>query len=127
MNMKYVIGAMVCVGIGAGVAYYICTKDDKDKVVARDEEKQSEHENNEKQSYYEQDASEASEDMIVNAAENFQDNRADAVDSIKNRHEKAAEQMRESLNNIINTDNVFETENTATLNSMLDDIDNLMD
>ena len=35
--------------------------------------------------------------------------------------------MRKSLYNILSTDTVVETENTETLNNMMNDIDNLMD
>lgn len=127
MNMKYVIGAIVCGAIGAGVAYYICTKDDKAVSGDNDNKKSSDYVENKNQSCYNQDTSGDLEDVIVNAAENYQNNRTDAVDSIKIRHEKAAEQMRESLNNIINTDSGLVTENTEILNKMLDDIDNLLD
>ena len=113
MKMKYVEIFILGFVLGAGavaVIYYLYTKVQK-KNFKNDKKEECG----------------ASENSFSGTMHEFEEDYHNVSKNIKTRHEEAAKQMRESLSNIVNTDCVEETENTAALNNILNDIGNLMD
>lgn len=132
MSIKYLVvaGVVICVVVIADAAYYLYAQSKNNsgesKWDSKNDGKSPNLEDVEKvvsnKNLYDN-----LDDAIAAAAEEYSDNCGKAVDNIKNRHEEAAGQMRESLSNILNEDSDIHTENTDTINSMMDQIDNLMD
>jgi hypothetical protein len=118
MDGKIIIGILALVGIGLG-AYYLATKSNTG--VEKDDN------NAPQKSDVVSKPNNSVKDVVEEAAEEFKENKAGAAETIKTRHEAAAAEMKKSLENILDDSPVEQTENTDTLNEMMDDIDKLMD
>lgn len=123
MKMKYLIGAVCIIAVGAGIAY-LCLKrnnqNDGNQVGSgydKDHDIKNSHSEELKSSF---------EDTVA-ADRALQAEKQDAVKDIVERHSFAAEEMRKSLENITNEESVEETQNTEELDSILDDMDKLME
>lgn len=112
MKMKYVLCGAIVLAVGVGIAYVLHHKNDKE--IIRDVDNQSEP-----------DLTKVQNDIIVAEQETAKE-RAETINAISDRHKEATKIMKESLENIVSTDNLVETENTETLDSIMDDIDKLM-
>lgn len=119
MNGKLIVGILALAGIGACICYYFC----KRKPTKRTPQNQ----NTENLPKSVITSSDKAADIVENAKEKFFEDKRDAAVSIKKRHEEAANEMKDALNHIFDNESVAETENTGTLNEMLDDFDKLMD
>ncbi len=64
-------------------------------------------------------------ELIVATANNMGKAKVDAYDSMKQRHQAAAESIKESVESIMNNDADIEGKNDEALNDLLDDINNL--
>ena len=118
MNGKITIGILALAGIGLG-AYYLATKNSTGADKAENQEPQK--------SNLEFKPNSSIKDVVEEAAEEFKENKSDVAETIKARHEAVAAEMKKSLENILDDSPVEQTENTDTLNEMMDDIDKLMD
>lgn len=118
MNGKIIIGILALAGVGLG-AYYLATKSNTGAVKTDN--------NSHKKSDVVSKPNNSVKDVVEEAAEEFKENKAGAAETIKTRHEAAAAEMKKSLENILDDSPVEQTENTDTLNEMMDDIDKLMD
>lgn len=125
MKMKYIVGALVIVAVGAGV-YYLCKKNNhEDSDITRDEkvskdEKLTEPINNKNVS---------SEDSIEKEIVLTEEKKAEMQESIMARHQETAIQMESSLKNILDetpSENVI-SENDDDLTEMDDALDKLLD
>ena len=63
--------------------------------------------------------------MIVATANNMGKAKVDAYDIMKQRHQAAAESIKESVESIMNNDADIAGKNDEALNDLLDDINNL--
>lgn len=119
MNGKLIVGILALAGIGACIYYFICRRKPKESAPQ-----------NQKTDYLPKavvSSSEKAADTLDDAKEKLAEEKRDAAMSIQKRHEEAAKEMKESLNHIIDDTPISETENTETLNEMMDDLDKLMD
>ena len=64
-------------------------------------------------------------ELIVATANNMGKAKVDAYDSMKQRHQAAAESIKDSVESIMNNDADIEGKNDEALNDLLDDINNL--
>ena len=64
-------------------------------------------------------------ELIVATANNMGKAKVDAYDSMKQRHQAAAESIKESVESIMNNDAAIAGKNDEALNDLLDDINNL--
>lgn len=64
-------------------------------------------------------------ELIVATANNMGKAKVDAYDSMKQRHQAAAESIKESVESIMNNDADIAGKNDEALNDLLDDINNL--
>lgn len=64
-------------------------------------------------------------ELIVATANNMGKAKVDAYDSMKQRHQAAADSIKESVESIMNNDADIEGKNDEALNDLLDDINNL--
>lgn len=125
MKMKYIVGALVIVAVGAGV-YYICKKsEDKENDTACDA-KVSENDNISEPIAVNKDTS---EDIIEKEIIITEEKKAEMQESIVARHQEAAIQMENSLKNILDESSLGDvaSENDDDLTEMDDALDKLFD
>lgn len=120
MNGKMIVGILALVGIIVGVVCFFSKNKSKNKGGTNQSVQDSVVERG--LSFNSGDRSNV--DM---AKEKLAEEKANLAEDIKTRHEEAANEMKESLNHIFDEEPVAETENTETLNEMMDDLDKLMD
>lgn len=119
MNGKVIICVLALAGIGVCVFYFVF----KSKSKKRDSQ-------NEKDDYLSKTVRPATEkvnDDIEKAREKLAKEKRDVAMSMQKRHEDASKEMKQSLNKIIDDTLIDKTENTETLNDIMDDLDKLLD
>lgn len=119
MNGKMIVGILAFVGGVWGIIYFFSKSKSKDEMTI-----------NKKSNGFSEPRSSSMDrvntDNVDFAKEKLTEEKADLAKNIKTRHEEAASEMKESLNRICNDAPVDSTENTETLNEMMDDLDKLM-
>lgn len=118
--MKYLLCIAIGAAAAAGVYLYFNRKKDNENVSAT---------KNGADNMLDDDNKEVTNSFVSvsDASLKLNEDKADVVEEIKSRHESAATEMREALNNIVSESNDIRTENTDELNEMLSDLDKLMD
>ncbi len=122
MKMKFIIGAVCIIAVGAGIAY-LCLKNNKqnDGKIVDDYDKDNDIKS------APSDVLKADFEETVVADRTLQAEKQDVSRDIIERHSLAAEEMRKSLENITNEESVEKTQNTEGLENILDDMDKLME
>lgn len=120
MNGKMIVGILALVGVVLGIAYFFSKRKSKDEMKSY---QKTDDFNEPRRS----SLNRINTDNVDFAKEKLAEEKANLAEDIKTRHEEAANEMKESLNHIFDEELVAETENTETLNEMMDDLDKLMD
>lgn len=123
MKMRYIIGALVIVAVGAGV-YYLCKKNkNENSDIVRDEKVSKDEKTTDNNTNV------PSEDSIEKEIALTEEKKAEMQEAIMARHQEAAIQMESSLKNILDetpSEKVI-SENDDDLTEMDDALDKLLD
>lgn len=115
MKIRFLLSTFAVIVVGAGIAYIIYSKK---KVVDDSQTTTSKYESDEYPTIVYSIGYDEGNQL-------FKD-RQRAADIINNRHIVAAQQIKESLTNILNEDSVKVTFNSETLEYMLEDLDKMV-
>lgn len=122
MKMKYILGTLAVVAVGVGVYYVVKNKNLYEKCNMK-EYKNIKEPNDEPDILFEQ------EKDMEEAIYHFSTDKSEAYDAMMERHKEAAEQMKQSLENIIDEteDETITSENEKDLEEMGEALDRLLE
>ena len=121
MKMKFLLCVAICSAAAVGAYLYLDRKKNQKENVTNSDNKVD------KTSTTTENVVTDSFADVSDATIRLKEDKTAVVEDIKMRHEAAATEMREALNNIVSEPSDIKTENTDTLNDMLSDLDKLME